>query len=166
MNNFPQLFDGRYEYLLREVLESIDDAMLVFTNDQKIIYANAAAEDVFSAPDSRLVGQSLDHLIPKDKLMHFTSIVEELKASDHHEVQLQGKNEFVGIRARDHFFYAEGKLAKFDNESACLLVLRDTTWRKAIEGNLEAALIRLRTAGSKVAYRIEHPAILDEFPTE
>ena len=40
MSHFPGILEGYYEYLLQEVLESIDDAVLVFVSDDKIVYAN------------------------------------------------------------------------------------------------------------------------------
>jgi PAS domain S-box-containing protein len=166
MSNFPKLFTSHYEYLLREVLETIDDAVVVFGHDHNIIYANAAADDVFGTGHGDLVGVGLDKLIPKDKLSHFKSIITKLQSSSHHEVQLQGKKEFVGMRAHDHYLYAEGKLAKFEDESAYVLVLRDITWRKALEGELETALGHLRKVSKKVVYQIEHPKILDEFPID
>ncbi len=166
MNNFPKLFEGHYDYLLQEVLESIDAAVLVFDHGYEVIYANEAADDVFGGVKGRLIGESIKRLIPKDKESHFNSIVSALNTSKHHEIQLQGKKEFIGLRATSHFFYAEGKLAKFKNESAYILVLRDITWRRAIEGELETALDHLKIVGRKVAYRIEHPSILDEFPLD
>jgi PAS domain S-box-containing protein len=166
MHDFPKLFEGHYEYVLREVLESVNDAVVVFTHDLKIGYANKAAEDVFGGAKGRLVGENLGRLIPKDRIAHFNDIVAKLQASEHHELQLQGSKEFVGMRAHDHFFYAEGKLAKFKDEAAYILVLRDITWRKAVEGELETMLVRLRKVDSKIAYRLEHPKIVDEFPMD
>ncbi len=164
MNNSPKLFEGHYNYLLREVLESIDDAVLVFDHKSMVVYANEAAANVFGK--AKLIGESIKGLIPKDKQAYFDSIVSTFNASEHHEMQLVGKKEFVGSRATKHFFYAEGKLAKFEQEPAYILVLRDITWCKAIEGELETALDHLKIVGRKVAYRIEHPSILDEFPLD
>ena len=72
----------------------------------------------------------------------------------------------MGYHYRETHFHAEGKLAKFKKEEAYMLVLRDITWKKTIEDELEAALDHLRKVGSKVAYRIEHPRIMDEFPLD
>jgi PAS domain S-box-containing protein len=166
MYHFPELFKEHYEYLLKEVLESINDAVLVFDHKHTIAYANDAASTVFSMPKNGLVGINMKRLIPKDRIEDFTAVISGLDASEHHEVQLQGKKEFIGLRASRHFFYAEGKLAKFKGESAYILVLRDSTWRKAVEGELEVALAHLKVVGRKVAYRVEHPSILDEFPLD
>jgi PAS domain S-box-containing protein len=166
MNNFPKLFEGHYEYLLQEVLESIDDAVLVFDSKQTVVYANEAAEEVFGDIKVKIVGKSIKRLIPKNKQSYFDSIISTLNKSERHEFQLEAKKEFVGLRSASHFFYAEGKLAKFKKESAYILVLRDNTWRKAVEGELETALDHLKIIGRQVAYRVEHPSILDEFPPD
>lgn len=165
MSHFPSIFEGNYEYLLQEVLESIDDAVLVFDNDHKVIHANAAAEDVFSGHDKRLAGTNIKHLIPKNKEGYFEQTIAELHASQHHSVELQGKKEFVGLRANDDIFYAEGKLAKLEQE-LYILILKDITRRKAVEGELEIALAHLKKIGSKIEYRFEHPKANDMFPVD
>lgn len=165
MNDFPKLFEDHYAYLLQEVLESIDDAVLVFTTDLAVTYANPAAEEVFGARSGKLVGKSIKSLIPIDKVATFETIITTLNASKGHEIQLQGKEEFVGIRANAHFV-AEGKLAKFTREQAYILVLRDVTWRKTIEDELETALSHLRKVGATVVKRVEHPSIMDKFPLD
>lgn len=166
MSDFPKLFEGHYEYLLREVLESIDDTVVVFNHEHIVIYANGGAEDVFGRSISDLTGQDIKTLIPKDKGEYFNNIMTTLSNSGHHELQLHGKHEFIGLRSPDHIFYAEGKLSKLKDDLAFVLVLKDITLRKAAEAELQIALSHLRNAGSKVAYRIEHPSILDEFPVD
>lgn len=166
MNNFPELFEGHYDYLLREVLESIDDSVLVFDKKFKIIYANEAAEAVFNGTKSRLTGKNIKQLVPKYRKAYFDQRLSKLNASSKHEIQLEGKTGFIGMRASDQIFYAEGKLANFKRESAYILVLRDITLRKAVENELETALEHLRKIGSKVAYRLERPSIMDEFPED
>ena len=160
MGHFPSLFEGNYEYLLREVLESIDDAVLVFDSQETIIYANEAANSVFVG-DKKLVGMSVKQLIPKDNERTFKNIIAELNASQHREVELQHKREFVGLRTNGHVFYAEGKLANLKQDLPYILILRDITWRKAVEGELKTALGHLNNLGSKIEYRFEHPAFLE-----
>jgi PAS domain S-box-containing protein len=166
MSKFPKLFEGHYDYLLQEVLESIDDAVLVFEHNLTVVYANKAADDVFGSLASTLTGRNIKQLIAKDRQRYFTEIIASLKDSEHHSVELIAKKEFEGLRANGHIFYAEGKLAKFKNESAYILVLRDITWRKAVEGELQTALAHLKIVGSKAGYRLERPRILDEFPLD
>ena len=162
MSHFPGILEGYYEYLLQEVLESIDDAVLVFGSDDKIVYANGAADDVFEGHAKPLTGKSIKHLIPKDKEKYFENIIAELNASSHHAVELLNKKEFVGLRTDGHIFYAEGKLAKLKQELSYILILRDITWRKAVEGELKTALAHLSNIGSNVEYRLEHPRLLEE----
>jgi len=166
MHDFPRLFEGHYYYLLREVLESVDDAVIVFDQYYKIIYTNQAAEIVFGKNKEQLIEDSIELLIPAEKRNSFKKIVSELNASNQHEVQLDNEKEFIGLRLASHFFYAEGKLAKFEEKSAYILVLRDITWRKAIESELKTTLNHLKIVGRKVAYQVEHPKILDEFPDD
>lgn len=165
MNDFPHLFDGRYEYLLREVLVSIDDAVLVFTDNYQIEYANQAAEDVFGGSKDKLIGRTITSLIPKDQQKVFRSLVSKLKSSVSNAIQLQGKREFIGLCDKTHF-YAEGKLAKFKNESAYILILRDITWKKTLEEELESVLGHVRHIGSKVVYRVKNPSIMKMFPLD
>lgn len=166
MKDFPELIEGHHDYLLREVLESIDDAVLVFGHYEQVVYANLAAGDVFGGGSEQLIGKSVQTLVPKDKYARFSEIISALNTSEHHSTELHGKNGFLGQRSNGHVFYAEGKLAKFANEPAYILVLRDITMRKAVEEELETALAHLKIVGSKVAYRFEHPRILDEFPPD
>jgi two-component system, cell cycle sensor histidine kinase and response regulator CckA len=166
LKDFPQLFVGHYDYLLREVLESIDDAVLVFGHDENVIYANPAAGDVFGAADKRLIGANVRALVPKDNYKYFRDIVALLNGPEHHALELRGKKEFMGQRANGHVFFAEGRLAKFNSESAYILVLRDITMRRAVEEELETALAHLKIVGSKVEYRFEHPKLLDESPPD
>ncbi len=166
MKVFPDLFEGHHEYLLQRVLDSIDDAVLVFGHDGKIAYANAAAGDIFGADAKRLAQATIKTLVPKNKRARLDNIISALNASSERSAELHGKNGFIGRRANGNIFYAEGKLAKFAGESAYILVLRDITMRKAVEEELEAALAHLKIVGSKVAYRFEHPKLLDEFPPD
>lgn len=162
MNYFPNLFEGHYDYLLREVLESVDDAVIVFNDKFAILYANPAAEEVFGGRTEKLVARNIKSLIPKVKRDDFDDILSTLDASVLNEVRLKGKKEFIGLCDKTHF-YAEGKLAKFKQEGAYILVLRDITWRKTIEDELQTALTHLKDVGSKVNYRLEHPSIMEEF---
>lgn len=165
MNDFPDLFEGHYKYLLQEVLKSVDDAVVVFTNDYQVVYANQAAEDVFGGSKEKLIGRGIKSLIPKAQRESFEKLVMNLTSSISNETQFQGKNEFIGLCNKTHF-YAEGVLAKFKEEKAYILVLRDITWKKTIEEELETVLENLRKAGSKVTYRVKNPRILDSFPPD
>jgi PAS domain S-box-containing protein len=166
MKAFPRALEGNYEYLLQEVLESIDDAVLIFGRSQEIIYANPAAADIFGADVKQLKESNIKALVPKDKYGRFNTIISALDASSSLSTQLLAKNAFLGQRANGHIFYAEGRLTKFTNQSAYILVLRDITMRKAVEEELKTALAHLKIVGSKVEYRFEHPKLLDEFPSD
>ncbi len=166
VNQFPKLFEGRYEYLLREVLESIDDIVLVFDHDYKIVYANRAAEDVFGRPLSKLLGKDTTVLLPKGNANIFRRYVSSLDRSSQHSLELQGKKEFIGKNGDGHTFYAEGKLAKLRQGQAHILVLRDISWKRLLESELEHTIAHLRAVGHKIEYRFKHPKILDEFPVD
>lgn len=166
MNQFPEIFKGHYEFLLREVLESIDDVVLVFDQHEKVVFANAGACEAFGMDVDTVRGKHLELLSPDDGRSHFMHTVENLSISEHHSVELRGTNNFVGLRADGRTFYAEGKLAKLDGALSYILVLRDITWKKALETELEKALLHLRKYSNKVKERVENLSILEEFPQD
>ncbi|HEY4964152.1 MAG TPA: PAS domain-containing protein [Candidatus Saccharimonadales bacterium] len=166
MSKLPKLFEGNYEYLLEEVLGSIDDVFLVFNDKLSIVYANKAADNVFCSDKERLVGKNIKQLIPKTRKEYFKNIISELKTSGKRRIEATGRRGFVGLAAGGHLFYAEGELAMFKNEAAYILVLRDITLRKAVEDELQMALMNLRKIGTKIAYRLEHPRIMENFPID
>jgi PAS domain S-box-containing protein len=166
MSLFPDLFDGQYDYLLREVLESIDDAVLVFDQDCKVIYVNPYATKAFGKSIDQLTGTNIDLLVPTEHRSQFDQTIEALKASSHHEVELRDETEFIGLRGQGHPFYAAGKLAKLKGDLSYILVLRDITWKKVLETELEKALVHLKDVEGKVGNRIEYPRLLSEFPPD
>ena len=161
MKHFPSVFEGYQEFLLQEVLESIDDAVIVFGSDHKIAYANAAAADVFEGHADSLTGKSIKHLIPKDQTDYFENIVNQLDSSANHSVELRGKKEFIGLRTNGRTFYAEGKLAKLKQDLSYILILRDITWRKVVEDELKTVLGHFNETGQQLEYRFEHPRFLE-----
>lgn len=156
------------DLLLQTVLNSIDDAVVVFDDQQTIVYANPATTKVFGKSLEQLTGNHISHLIPEDRRKAFEHTATTLKNSEHHFVELTGEHEFVGLRVNQQIFYAHGRLTKLPHEQATLyiLVLQDITWRKTLEDALEKALLRSQELEGKAKEHLEHPSILDEFPPD
>ena len=163
MTDFPELFEGHHEFLLHEILNSIDDAVVVFNQRQEVVYANPAAKEVFGKD---LLDTSTSSIVPEDVRAQFNHMVTELRDSEDRSVELKQGREFVGLRDNGHSFYASGRLTKLQGELSYVLILRDITWKKALEDELESALLHLRAVGSRVESRLEHPRVTDDFPPE
>jgi PAS domain S-box-containing protein len=158
------IFKGHYAFLLQEVLESIDDTVVALNHQKEVVYANAAAYETFGR---EILTLPISDLVPKSERGKLDCCFNQLEDSKFHSIELQGEREFVGLRDDTlHTFFAEGKLAKIQGEPAYLLVLRDITWKKALESELEKALLHLHNVGRKMKERLEHPSIMDEFPVD
>ena len=162
LNGIPDINTG---FLLQEILESIDDVVLLFNHDLKVIYANEATKYIFKKEAKEIIGHDVLDLIPENEGSRFTRIISELNSSSSHSVELRDKKVFIGLKAdKIQAFYAEGKMAKLKSEMSYVLVIRDVTWKRALENELERALEHLRSYGDKVEARLEHPSIMDDFP--
>lgn len=166
MKHLPTPFEGQYDLLLREVLESIDDAVIVFDQDKKIAYVNEGACEMFKKQESELIGLEIASLPPVDKRNRFEKLIKKLGRSAHHSIELRGDDEFIGLGGGGHSFYAEGKLAKLHDNLSYILVLRDVTWKMALESELQSVIFHLKEVGVKAKERLEHPRIMDEFPSD
>ncbi len=56
-----------------KVLESIDDAYLIFNHDFRLIYANTRAGDLYTKPPALMIGKIIDEILPEEIIKKFYS---------------------------------------------------------------------------------------------
>jgi len=126
------LHDSEERY--RTVAEAASDAIVTIDKDDKILFANRAAEEIFGYTRAELLGQDLAILISEDQHdVHGASLKRRLETGER-RISWEGV-ELVGSRKNGETVPLEISLGKFvrNGEPFFTGILRDITDRKQAE---------------------------------
>ncbi|HYW49333.1 MAG TPA: PAS domain S-box protein, partial [Gemmatimonadaceae bacterium] len=148
------------EARLQGIIDSATDAIISTDDTQRIVMANASAEQMFGYPPQALVGQPLDVLIPASLRSvhrgHVTRFGEDGTTS--RRMQKSGSSsahlDLAGQRMDGSQFPLEASISQLETDAGRVftVILRDITDRKAAAAARDAAVDALRE--SEVRARI------------
>ncbi len=121
--------------LLAQLYETINDAVILIDNQQKIIAFNAGAEKTFGYAASEVIGQSLNVLLPDRYRQHHGDLVHAFALSNDYSRRMADRREIFGKRKNGKEFPAEAGITKIEvhDKFHFAVVLRDITDRKQWE---------------------------------
>jgi two-component system cell cycle sensor histidine kinase/response regulator CckA len=125
------------------VLDATPDAILLFDESRRVVYANAAAKLLFDRIESSLLGARAEDVVDPDDLEAFTSLLDQA-FEDSPEAEGPGRVELGIRRARGLVASVEVRFGLVAGAAPLALCsLHDLTFRKAAaerRANLEAAI--------------------------
>jgi PAS domain S-box-containing protein len=134
------------EARLRMIFDTASDAILAVDEDQTIVMANSAAGSIFGLDVQKLVGSSLDRLIPpRHRTQHRSDVAAFGAAGDGRRVMGRSA-EVTGLRADGSEFPAEAAIshATLNDHHLFTVVVRDITRRRLAEKELRDSETRRR----------------------
>lgn len=134
------------EARLRMIFETASEAILTVDDDQTIVMANAAAAHMFGYLAERLVGTSLDRLIPLQHRARHRRDVAAFGGSGQARRPMGRVAEVHGLRADGSEFPAEAAIshASLRDHHLFTVVVRDITRRRQAERELRDSELRQR----------------------
>jgi PAS domain S-box-containing protein len=134
----------RAEARFRGLLESAPDAMVVVSQDGKIVLANTQVETLFGYRREELMGQKIEMLVPE----RFRGLHPEHRDGFSREPRVRSMGaglELFGLHKHGHEFPVEISLSPMQTEEGMLVTsaIRDITERKRAEENIRALSGRL-----------------------
>jgi diguanylate cyclase (GGDEF)-like protein/PAS domain S-box-containing protein len=131
--------EGQHELLLAPaaILEGLPDAVVAAGQDERIVYANALAEDLFGYTRAELVGQSVQTLWPERVRDRYTRNMRLYFATEN---PLRFSVEAWGLRRDGSQFIGEMSWGIVSTNAGPLLLAigRDVTTRRAAEARQRA----------------------------
>jgi PAS domain S-box-containing protein len=147
---------------LNELFNVMVDAVIAFDNDQKILYFNRGAEDIFGYSAGDVLGKPLTMLLPaRFTELHHTHFDHFLKSPVDSRA-MGDRSPIYGVDKAGREFPAEAAIAKIkrNDEVLAVVIMRDVTQRKRIEEELrtQAEQIAVTNERSRLA-RDLHDAV-------
>jgi diguanylate cyclase (GGDEF)-like protein/PAS domain S-box-containing protein len=123
----------------RRMLESAPDAMLIVNQEGSITLANIQCEKIFGYPQTELIGQSVEILLPERfREIHKTHRAEYYQNPQARPMGVDVKWELLAHRKDGNIFPVEISLSPLDTDTGLftMAAIRDTTERKQLEAQL------------------------------
>ena len=135
-------------FMGQSVIERIEEGVIFFDREQRIINFNHGAEQIFGWSADEVVGKPLHMLLPPRFHSRLDTQVKAFELSIGRTGSIQSEEEFVGQRKSGEEFPAEASLAKVEAESglAYALILRDSSQRRQLERASRQSEAALRQA--------------------
>lgn len=137
---------ARSELRLAALVETTTDAIIIIDHAQKITLVNRAAESMFGYPRDKLMGASIDMLIParfhRQHHQHITHFGETGTSVR----RMGGEANVMGLRANGEEFPIDASISHMteDGKPFFTVILRDITLRKQTMRELESSRQALR----------------------
>lgn len=108
------------------------DAVICVDEDQRIIFFNEGAEEIFGYSTEEILGKSLETLIPEHSRATHTDHVHRFGGSETHARRMVERGQLSGLRKSGEEFPAEAAISRQGGESGRIysVVLRDVTERR------------------------------------
>jgi PAS domain S-box-containing protein len=124
------------------VLASVMDAVVVIDPQQRIVFFNRAAEQVFGVPAAVMLGKNINQLLPERfRAAHAEHIARYAETGSTTRNMLGGLATLTGLRADGEEFPLEATISQvvLQKDKLLTVILRDMTERKAAEQALRNA---------------------------
>ncbi len=146
------------EAQLKGIVVSTMDGIVMVDNNQRIILFNEAAEKMFGYPAERVIGQSLDFIIPQDKQTIHQRHIEKFAASGVTNQNMMALMEISARRINGERFPVETSISQFvaNGQKFYTAILRDVTERKQMEDNLRSSLLEKEALLKEVHHRVKN----------
>jgi PAS domain S-box-containing protein len=142
------------EGLLRRIVETATDAIVVIGDDQRIVLFNAAAEAMFNRSRQGAVGELITELVPKRFRATHPDHVHEFGANPQPPRMMSPKRLIVGLRSDGEEFPLEASIStsEEDGRKFHTAILRDVTERE----RTRAALLQSNLDLQQFAFAASH----------
>jgi PAS domain S-box-containing protein len=114
------------------ILSIAADAIITIDEAQRVVHFNRGAEEIFGWPESEMLGQPLDRLIPARFRTRHSGHIGSFRDAREVARRMGERQEIFGARRSGEEFPAEASISRLELGGRCLLtvVLRDITERK------------------------------------
>ncbi len=127
------------------ILEIASDAIIAIDGTRVITLFNQGAEQIFGYAATKIVGRSIDLLLPQSFVVRHQQHVRDFGTGDRPSRKIGNREETIGTRQDGSKFPAEASISYLDlgQEQVYTVILRDVTERQRTEHNLLDALQKL-----------------------
>lgn len=132
--------------LATRILQIAEDAIISIDQDQKIIYANAKAEETFGYTTTELLGQGVEMLLPEQARAGHAAQVETFGRSKLPSKLMSGRGEIEGLNKSGQAVPLEASITNVSvgGTTTYTAHLRDISQRKAAQQALAQSELRAR----------------------
>jgi PAS domain S-box-containing protein len=134
------------ELRLAALVDTTTDAIIIIDHEQKITLVNRAAEAMFGHTRDKLMGASIEMLIPVRFHQHHHQHIVHFGETGTSVRRMGGEANVVGLRANGEEFPIDASISHMteDGKPFFTVILRDITLRKQITRELEISRQHLR----------------------
>lgn len=120
---------------LRGIIDSAMDAIITIDSEQRIVIFNPAAEKLFGYPAERMLGQSMEALIPERLRPGHEQKIRDFEKAGISTRRMGQSEAVIGRRADGHEFPMEASISHLSiaGQSFSTVIMRDITDRKQAE---------------------------------
>jgi PAS domain S-box-containing protein len=137
---------ARSELRLAALVETTTDAIIIIDHEQKITLVNRAAETMFGYSRGKLMGSSIDMLIPARFHQQHHQHIRHFGETGTSVRRMGGEANVMGLRASGEEFPIDASISHMTEEGKPFftVILRDITLRKQTQHELETSRQHLR----------------------
>ena len=144
------------------IIQLAQDAIVVIDENQKIIYFNQSAENIFGYDAAEIAGQSLEILLPEAFSAVHQIYIRSFAQSPEQGRSMGERKEISGRRKNGTIFPAEASIAKVSEGGKVFFtaILRDVTERKIVERALresEKKQSLVLNGVDEIIYQVNYP---------
>lgn len=113
------------------ILDNLSEGILEITQDGKIIYANPTAISLTGLPEEKLLGSSIEAMVP----LEGDSRIQKTIQAENESHETQGDEPFLILNGRE----IETQLVPMGDEGSTVVILHDVSVRKRLQDQLQYA---------------------------
>jgi PAS domain S-box-containing protein len=143
---------------LAGILDTADDAIIALDERRTIALFNQGAERIFGYHAAKMIGQSIDLLLPADLQARHQQHITDFAAAPEIARKMGERQQIHGRRADGSEFPAEASIAKLllDDQAIFTVILRDITARLQAEQRLRTSLTEKEVLLKEVHHRVKN----------
>jgi PAS domain S-box-containing protein len=150
---------SRLSVLSQSLISLTDDAVIITDAEQRIVFFNEGAEQIFGHTAASMIGQPLGVLLPVAQRNVHVSLVRDFGQSPVGARRVRSRNGIAGLRADGTTFAAEASIARleFDGRRYFAAILRDVTELAQAKTAAEAAAAAKSMFLANMSHEIRTP---------